>query len=109
MLQANGLRMIGFDLNTSRDCHSYRLTYPDDPSVANHDKVRAFEIKNPSAFTSQYTFWSQKVKTMYLCVVFSMKQATVEQHCVSIVMSLLEDIPGFEAFRMPISCFQEKV
>ena len=61
MLHASGLRMIGFDLNTFRDYHSYRLTNPDDPSVANQEKVRAFEINNPSAFTSQYHFWCQKV------------------------------------------------
>lgn len=60
MLETAGLRIIGFDLETPQDLHRYRLLNPDDLSVANQNKARAFEREYPFAFTSQYQFWCQK-------------------------------------------------
>lgn len=61
MLEESQLRMVGFELATSRDLHRYRLLNPDDLSVANQTRVREFELKYPAAFAGKYEFWCQKM------------------------------------------------
>lgn len=61
MLDACGLRLLGFELEKPQDVQCYRARNPDDPAVSNRDKARAFESDHPSAFSGQYRFWCQKM------------------------------------------------
>ena len=60
MFEEKGLRVLGFDLETQQDMQIYRRLNPGDQSVSDRDKVRAFEIENPSSFSGQYRCWCQK-------------------------------------------------
>ena len=60
MFEENGMRVLGFDLETQQDMQNYRQLNPGDQSVSERDKVRAFEMDNPSSFSGQYRCWCQK-------------------------------------------------
>ncbi len=61
MIDSNGLRLLGFDLDGPRDIQRYRTQYPDDPSIANLQNMTTFEKDFPSAFGGQYRCWCQKI------------------------------------------------
>lgn len=58
-LEENGLRFIGFELD-SRTLRAYRARFPDDPSLTDLDRWHVFETENPDTFVGMYSLWLQK-------------------------------------------------
>jgi tetratricopeptide (TPR) repeat protein/SAM-dependent methyltransferase len=58
-LQANGLELLGFELD-ARVLRTYSLRFPEDPARTNLDLWDVFESENPYIFTDMYVFVVQK-------------------------------------------------
>lgn len=58
-LEQEGLRFLGFDLDTEHRL-AYARQWPDDRTMTNLDQWHIFETNNPRTFIAMYQFWVQR-------------------------------------------------
>ena len=61
MLNACGLRFLGFTPSATDTLMRYRARYPDDPDMTDLSHWHEFEQANPDTFEEMYQFWCHKI------------------------------------------------